>query len=266
MIVAESISYRIRGRTILDAISLTLVPGEFCIVVGPNGAGKSTLLRLLSGESHASAGTVTYAGRDVRSLGAAELALKRGVMPQASSLAFPFTVAEVVRLGLRAGVSGVSRAEAEELPARALAAVDMSAFAARTYQELSGGEKQRVQLARVLCQIWSPVMNGAARALFLDEPTASLDLHHQLATVELARDYARRGGIALAILHDLNLAACYADRMIALDEGRIAANGRPEDVVTDDLLKQVFQFAGRVNTAPAGGAPYVLPHSAVSAA
>lgn len=263
MIVATDIAYRAGQTRILSDISLQLAPGELCVVVGPNGAGKSTLLRVLSGELRPTGGTVAYDGEDAVGLSAAQLAVRRAVLPQASTLAFPFTVTEVVRLGLSAGVSGVGRDEVETLPDRALAAVDMAAFGPRLYQELSGGEKQRIQLARVLCQIWEPVVDGMARTLFLDEPTASLDLHHQLATVELARDYARRGGIALAILHDLNLASCFADRLVVMEKGRVAAFGRPQEVITDDIVGRVFQFSGRVNHAPASSPPFVLPQSAV---
>ena len=263
MISATDIAYSAGSTRILSDIALRLAPGELCVVVGPNGAGKSTLLRVLSGELRPTGGTVDYDGEDAAGLSAAQLAIRRAVLPQASTLAFPFTVTEVVRLGLSAGVSGVARDEVETLPERALAAVDMAAFGARLYQDLSGGEKQRIQLARVLCQIWEPVMDGVARALFLDEPTASLDLHHQLATVELARDYARRGGIALAILHDLNLASCFADKLVVMERGRVAAFGPPQEVITDDIVGRVFQFAGRVNHAPVSSPPFVLPQSAV---
>ena len=185
----------------------------------------------------------------------------RGVLPQATQLAFPFTVREVVRLGLMGGRSGTLAGEAERLPERALARVDLDGFGGRFYQELSGGEQQRVQLARVLCQVWAPVLEGGARYLLLDEPVSSLDIKHQLVIMDIARDYARRGGGVVAILHDLNLTAMYADQVYVMDRGRIAAAGAPQDVLTDHLIFKVFDCALRVGVVPTGGIPFVLPQS-----
>ena len=142
-----------------------------------------------------------------------QAASMRAVLPQATALSFPFTVREIVRLGLIGGRSGALPGEDERLPDRALARVDLDGFAGRFYQELSGGEQQRVQLARVLCQVWAPVLDGRPRYLFLDEPVSSLDIKHQLMIMNIARDFAKRGGGVVAILHDLNLTAMYADRV-----------------------------------------------------
>src|SRR5690606_8947929 len=116
---------------------------------------------------------------------------------------------------------------------QALARVDLAGFAGRLYQELSGGEQQRVQLARVLCQVWTPVLEGQPRYLFLDEPVSSLDIRHQLIIMNIARDFARRGGAVVAILHDLNLTAMFSDRIFVMHRGRLAAGGTPQDVLTD---------------------------------
>ena len=154
-----------------------------------------------------------------------ESAALRAVLPQQTALSFPFTVREIVRLGMLDGRSGVLAGEAERLPDRALARVDLDGFAGRFYQELSGGEQQRVQLARVLCQVWAPVLEGAPRYLFLDEPVSSLDIKHQLIIMDIARDFARRGGGVVAILHDLNLTAMYR-RPRACDASRAACRRR----------------------------------------
>jgi iron complex transport system ATP-binding protein len=171
-------------------------------------------------------------------------------------------VREIVKLGLAGGRAGISSAEAERLPERALAKVDLEGFAGRFYQELSGGEQQRVQLARVLCQVWAPVLDGEARYLFLDEPVSSLDIRHQLIIMDIARDFARRGGGVVAILHDLNLTAMYADSIYVMQRGRLAASGAPQDVLGDNLIEQVFGCRLRVGAVPAGNMPFVLPQSA----
>ncbi|RUZ75530.1 ATP-binding cassette domain-containing protein, partial [Mesorhizobium sp. M7A.F.Ca.US.003.02.2.1] len=169
----------------------------------------------------------------------------------------------VVKLGLVGGRSGALPGEDARLPERALARVDLDGFAGRFYQELSGGEQQRVQLARVLCQVWAPVLDGKPRFLFLDEPVSSLDIKHQLIIMNIARDFARRGGGVVAILHDLNLTAMYAERIFVMHRGRLAAAGSPRDVLSDDLIEKVFDCRLKVGVLPAGNMPFVLPQSAV---
>jgi len=208
-------------------------------------------------------GTVDINGRDLAAMKPVEAATARAVLPQATTLSFPFTVREVVRLGLVGGHSGVLPGENERLPERALARVDLDGFAGRFYQELSGGEQQRVQLARVLCQVWAPVLDGKPRYLFLDEPVSSLDIKHQLIIMNIARDFARRGGGVIAILHDLNLTAMYADRVFVMHRGRLAADGSPQEVLSDDLIEKVFDCRLRVGVLPAANMPFVLPQSAV---
>ena len=196
------------------------------------------------------------AGADIARLSPPELAGMRAVLPQASALAFPFTVHEVVRLGLQSGHSTAPSVEA------ALAAVDLPGFGGRFFQELSGGEQQRVQLARVLAQVWMPVVERRARWLFLDEPVASLDIGHQLTVMRLARDYARRGGGVIAVMHDLNLTAMFADRVVLLHQGRVLGAGPPAEVIRDDLLAAAYGCGLRVGVAPGEG-PFVLPQSAL---
>jgi iron complex transport system ATP-binding protein len=186
------------------------------------------------------------------------------VLPQASTLPFPFTVREVVRLGLTAGRPGTPLAMLERLPDMALAAVDLTGFGARYYGQLSGGEQQRVQLARVLSQVWIPVLDGVPRYLFLDEPVSSLDIKHQLMIMDVARRYADAGGGVIAVLHDLNLAAMYADAILALRDGRVAGFGTPKQVLTNPVIDAVFDCPLRVGATPAAGTPFVLPQSAAA--
>jgi iron complex transport system ATP-binding protein len=255
MLAAENISVAFGRRQVLHGVDLAVAPGAITAVIGPNGSGKTTLVKAISGEV-AHSGSVTLNGADVKSLKPWQVATRRAVLPQATTLSFPFTVREVVALGLVAGGVG----SGADRPEQALARVDLDGFAGRFYQDLSGGEQQRVQMARVLCQLWEPVADGAPRYLLLDEPISSLDIRHQLVIMDIARDFARAGGGVLAILHDLNLAAMYADAVLVMREGRTHAFGPPAAVLADDLLLAVFGCALRVNSPPA--TPFVLPQSA----
>ena len=262
MIEARDVSVDIAGKRIVGGVDFDARPGEVAAIVGPNGSGKTTFLKALSGEL-AYTGQVALNGRDLAAMKPVDIAVHRAVLPQATTLSFPFTVREVVNLGLVGGRSGALSGEDARLPERALARVDLDGFAGRFYQELSGGEQQRVQLARVLCQVWAPVLDGKPRYLFLDEPVSSLDIKHQLIIMNIARDFAKRGGGVVAILHDLNLTAMYADRIFVMHRGRLVATGSPQDVLSDELIEKVFDCGLRVGVLPVGNMPFVLPQSAV---
>ena len=261
MIEARNISVSIGAKRILHGVDFVARPGELTAIVGPNGSGKTTFLKALSGEL-ASSGPITLNGRDLREMKPWQVASLRAVLPQATSLSFPFTVHEIVRLGVVGGRTGALAGEEDRLPERALARVDLEGFAGRFYQELSGGEQQRVQLARVLCQVWAPVLQGEPRWLFLDEPVSSLDIKHQLVIMKIARDFAARGGGVIAILHDLNLTSMFADQVTVMSRGRVADSGSPTDIFTDELIHKVFECRLKVGALPAGNAPFVLPQSA----
>lgn len=257
MLEADRITVSAGARDLLADVSIRVAPGRITAIVGPNGAGKSTLMKALTGEITPRAGGVTLDGVAIRHVPAGRLAQRRAVLPQSSSLAFPFTVHEVVRLG----VGGLRDAGAiRERVAAALARVDLGGFGGRYFQELSGGEQQRVHLARVLCQVWDPVKDGEPRYLFLDEPTASLDLRHQILALDEALRFARGGGGVAAILHDLNLAALYADHLVVISAGRVAAEGPPHRVLTEATLSDVFGVRMRIGTRADGG-PFVMPHA-----
>ena len=263
MIEAQGVSVAIGRKPIVADVAFAAHPREFTAIVGSNGSGKTTLMRAISGDLPYE-GSVTINGAEVSALKPWQAATMRAVLPQATALSFPFTVREIVRLGLVGGRSGVLPGEDMRLPDRALARVDLEGFAGRFYQELSGGEQQRVQLARVLCQVWTPVLEGRPRFLLLDEPVSSLDIRHQLLIMNIARDFARRGGGVVAILHDLNLTAMYADRIHVMHRGKLAAAGTAADVLTDELIERVFECKLKVGTTPLDGTPYVLPHSTVA--
>ena len=261
MLIAKDIRVSLGKSPILHGISAEARPGEVTVIVGPNGSGKTTLLRALTGDV-GFAGQVSLNGRDCAYLRPWELAAVRGVLPQASALAFPFTVAEVVRLGLTAA----PHAGRADLVPRALAAVDMAGFAPRLYQELSGGQQARVQLARVLVQVWNPVVDGVPCWLFLDEPVASLDIAHQLGVVRLMRDFAGRGGGVVTVLHDLNLTAMAADRVWLMDQGQLTGQGPMSEVLTDAALERAYGCPLRVGRLPPAGCWFSLPQAAGAAA
>lgn len=258
MIEARNVSVSIGRHRIVEDLDFSARAGEVTAIVGPNGSGKTTFLKALCKDLPYS-GSITINGRDLATLKPYETATMRAVLPQASVLTFPFTVLEVVRMGLVAGVSGAGRRAEAVLPAEALARVDLAGFGGRMYQSLSGGEQQRVQLARVLCQVWEPVLDGTPRFLFLDEPVSSLDIKHQLVIMDIARAFARAGGGVIAILHDLNLAALYADRVLAMRDGRASAFGAPADVLDTALVRDVFGCDLRAIDLPTGGRLFALP-------
>lgn len=254
-LAARNIHARIGRTEILHGIDFVAHPGRVTAIVGPNGSGKSTLLRAITDEVDFT-GTVTLNGQNTATQKPWALAAQRAVLPQTATLAFPFTVIEVVRMGLLAGTAG----QRADIPERALTAVGLQGYAGRFYQELSGGEQQRTQLARVMCQVWEPVAEGQPRWLLLDEPVASLDIGHQLLVMRLLSDYAARGGGVVAVMHDLNLSAMFAGHMALVLDGTILTYGPPNAVIRDDVLSQAYGCKVRTNTAPQPGQSFVLPH------
>jgi iron complex transport system ATP-binding protein len=254
---ASGLVVRRGPRAILDEVSVSLAPGRVTAVIGPNGAGKSTLLRILSGELAPDAGAIAFEGRPLSAWPVAELARHRAVLPQESDLRFPFRVEEVVRLGRIPHPGGGDSGADHVLALAALGRVGLAAFADRLYPTLSGGEKQRVHLARALVQLQpaAGAIPPPGRALLLDEPTASLDLAHQHQVLRLARELALGEGVAvLAILHDLNLVLAYADDLVALHHGRVAAAGPVQSTLTPGLVRDVFGVSARLVDLP--GSPH----------
>jgi iron complex transport system ATP-binding protein len=259
MLEARGATFEVNGRRLVEAIDLALSPGRIVALVGPNGAGKSTLLRLFAGELAPTSGSVAIDGREVKHVLPAELARRRAVVPQSTALSFPFTVLEVVLLGATVPGFAVNAPHAEGAARSAIETVGLAGFEDRMFTQLSGGERQRVHIARALCQlVTASRRRGESSALLLDEPTASLDLAHQRIVFAEARRQADAGRIVLAILHDLNLAAAYADEIVVMGRGRVAAAGQPRDVLRDDLLSAVYNCPVRTNAAPSNGAPFVL--------
>lgn len=244
--------YRNATRPAVGGVSLSVNAGELVCVTGPNGSGKSTLLRGMLGMLRPERGAATIDGKDVSQWEPAELAAVVGVVPQREEITFPLRVRETVMLGryARLGPLGAVRQEDRAAVERALSRCDVAQFAERGVDQLSGGEWQRVRVARALA--------GEPRALVLDEPTTSLDVRHEMEMFELVRELADQGLAALVITHGLNLAARFADRILLLTEGHTAALGTPADVLIEPILSQVFQWPVAVATTP-DGAPQVIP-------
>ncbi|UNO42392.1 heme ABC transporter ATP-binding protein [Streptomyces sp. MST-110588] len=255
---AAGLEVRLGDRTVLDGVELEVRTGEVLALVGPNGAGKSTLLAALAADLPAAAGEVRLDGRPVTDWRAPELARRRAVLPQSAAFSFPFTVEEVVRMG-RAPWAGTGRAAQDDRAvAAAMAATEVDGFARRPLPALSGGERARVALARVLAQ--------QVPLLLLDEPTAALDLRHQELVLRVCRERAAAGDAVVIVLHDLGLAAAYADRVAVLHDGRPAALGPPAEVFGEKLLTRVYRQPVEVVGHPRTGVPLVLPvrHSLVT--
>ena len=260
MIETRNLAVQLGGKTILQNVNIRAKAGEVTAIVGPNGSGKTTLIRALSGD-------LPYTGQALLDNAAFnsykpwQMAERRAVLPQASALSFPFTVREIVNLGLTGGRSGLTPEQEKHLPDQALELVDLSGFGGRYYQELSGGEQQRAQLARVLCQVWKPVLDDKPRYLLLDEPVSSLDIRHQIIVMDIARNFAAKGGGVITILHDLNLTALYADHVVMVHNGVIDASGTITETFTNERLLRVYECPLQVGVAPPAGQPFILPHS-----
>ena len=252
---ARELHYRTGGRVLLDGVSLSIEPGEVHALLGPNGAGKTTLRRLRAGEQRPTSGVIELNARALAAMGARELARQRAVLPQVHGLSFAFTGAQVVALG-RLPCPRHSTEHEARIVREALDLAGVAELAGRSYPTLSGGERARVQFARVIAQVWDPLPDEAARFLLLDEPTASLDLAHQHDCLRAVSELARRGLGVLLILHDPNLALRYASRVTLLRDGRMLASGAPQDVITADALEQLYGVPVRLVRAN-GGLPVV---------
>jgi iron complex transport system ATP-binding protein len=248
-IVASDISVSIDGKLVLDSISIHVAPGELIALVGPNGAGKSTLLSVLSGDIRPTAGSVKIDDREIGSYKAIELARMRSVLIQENQMSFPFTVGQVVIMG-RSPWARTPAFEGDEIAvAEAMVEMDVDQLVTRRFTALSGGEKARVSLARVLAQRTPTVL--------LDEPTASLDLSHQEDVMRSVQALAAAGRAVLVVVHDLTLAAAYADRIALLSAGRLVSSGTPAEVLTVDRVAKVYGL--EVDVSMKNGRPIVQP-------
>ena len=258
MLEGRNIHVVVDGSDLLEDVSIHVRPGEVVAVLGPNGAGKSTLLKVLCGDLSPTKGTVSMEGRLLASWDKKASAQVRAVLPQQSSLSFPFRVLEVALMGRSPHRRGSETQRDYAIARAALQEAGVDHLAGRLYPTLSGGEGQRVHLGRVLAQIWEAVAQ-MPRYLLLDEPTSSLDLAHQHQILSAARAFAERQVGVLVVLHDLNLAAQYADRVLLLKAGRAVATGPPEQVLQVCIIESVYEIPVTVIPHPHNSCPLVVP-------
>ena len=243
------------GPTLLEDISLELDTGEILGIIGPNGAGKTSLLQTLSGDYAAINGCVKFLGKDIASWHGLSRAQSMAVLPQLSLLNFPYTVEEVILLGRTPHSSGANADQ--EILNEVMRATDTERLQHRIYTQLSGGEKQRVQLARVFSQVW-PDTRNEPRLLLLDEPTAALDLAHQQLMMNTLRKLAQRNCAIVIVAHDFNLIAGLADKISALKQGCQIAYGSASEVLTKEMFAQVFEVDVTISAHPDTARPLVI--------
>ena len=251
----QNINLTLGEKSILNDISLNIEKGQVTTLLGGNGAGKSSLLKIFSGEMEASnkkSSDIYYFNKHKESWYRNDLAKHLAMLPQQSSLTFSFTVEEVVELGLLP--LSLSREQSKVAVNKVLNKVDAMHLKSRLYPLLSGGEKQRVHLARVLIQLSDA---GNQSILMLDEPTSALDLSHQHNTLRIARDIANKGAAVIIVLHDLNLASQYSDRILLLNKGRIQADGTPWEVLTELNIATVYDHKVNVLKHPTNNYPVI---------
>lgn len=257
MLSTSGIFYSIGKKLILSDISVQFLPGEFNMILGPNGSGKSSFLKIFSGETSHFKGTVTYGDKDIRKIKKEELAKSRAVMSQQPELSFPLMADEVVMMGRYPHFSFNPNKNDQVICDAVMERMNLQAFKERNYLTLSGGEKQRVQYARVLAQIWEKPANGH-RYLFLDEPLTSLDINYQQEFLQIAREMTREDTVLVAVMHDINLAVQYADKLFFLKEGELVAHGKPTEIISEALIEKVFDIKTTIINNPVTNNPLII--------
>ncbi len=257
MLKTENIHYSIGAKKILNNISVEFLPGEFNMILGPNGSGKSTFLKIFSGEINKYEGSVFYADKKIAHLKKEVLAKQRAVMSQQPELSFPLMVEEVVMMGRYPHFTFNPNKKDIDIVEQVMIRMNLISFKERNYLTLSGGEKQRVQYARVLAQIWEKPEEGF-RYLFLDEPLNSLDINYQQEFLQIAREFTKGDTVLVAVMHDINLAVQYADKLFFFKEGGLMAHGKPIDILTTELIKNVFDVKATLINNPVTNNPLVI--------
>lgn len=264
IIQARDLVVELGAATVVDGVDVDLTPGRVLAILGPNGAGKSTLLEVLGGGIAPTAGTVRLDGRSLSHVAPRERARSVSFLRQSQRLPFSMTALDTVLLGRAPHFDGVERPEDVDIAAEALAATDTLHLASRRLRTLSGGERQRVHLARVLAQLWgdeapSRAAECAGRVLLLDEPTAGLDLGHAQQLLGVCREQAARGVAVALVVHDLNQATRFADRVLVLSGGVVRAAGHPHDCLDAAIVASVFGAEVRTLRDPVDDTPFFVP-------
>ncbi len=241
MLTASNITFRVGNKPLISDISVSFACSKLHLIIGPNGAGKSTLVKVLARLLRPQTGKIEYEGVDVSTASEADLAKRRAVLSQAVEVAFPLSVREVVMMGRYPHFGGRPGLADEQVVDEVMQHFDVTEFSDRDYQTLSGGERQRVNFARVLAQLWG---DGSAecRYLFLDEPLTFLDIRHQIDFLKKIRTFTNAPDVVtVGVVHDLNLAARFADQIVLLNEGRLVATGTPTEILTAPRIQEVFK-------------------------
>ena len=243
MLTASNVTFRVGNKPLISGVSVSFAPGKLHLIIGPNGAGKSTLVKVLARLLRPQTGRVEYEGHDVSGASEAELAKRRAVLSQAVEVAFPLSVREVVMMGRYPHFGGRPGPTDEKIVDEVMQHFDVTEFSERDYQTLSGGERQRVNFARVLAQLWTGDQSHSRsyRYLFLDEPLTFLDIRHQIDFLKKIRRFTDAPDVVtVGVVHDLNLAARFADQVVLLNDGKVVANGTPVEVLTAERIETVF--------------------------
>lgn len=244
MLTATNLTFRVGNKALVSDVSLSFPPGKLHLIIGPNGAGKSTLIKVLSRLLRPQVGMVSYDGVDVSKTSESELATRRAVLSQAVEVAFPLTAREVVMMGRYPHFGSSPGPADQKIVDEVMVQFDVTEFGDRNYQTLSGGERQRVNFARVLAQLsldTSSAENSQSRYLFLDEPLTFLDIRHQIEFMKKIKELAAAPDVVIVgVVHDLNLAARFADHIVVLNQAQLVANGTPAEVLTAERIQNVF--------------------------
>jgi len=255
MIEVSKVHFGVKSRSLVQDINFRARPGEFWAIVGANGAGKSTLMKLLSKEHSPTSGTISLHGKNLQKYKLKELAQLRAVLAQQNSITLSFTVEEIVMMGRYPFYDSKPSSRDISIVDHCLQKVGIAAFKNRLFPTLSGGEQQRVQLARTLAQVWE-VKDGF---ILLDEPTTGMDLLHQYETFRLAREMTTKGYGVIAVVHDLNLALQYADQVLMLKGGSAFSTGPPEQVLTENNIRAAFGLSVRIIQPDSTQFPIIVP-------
>jgi iron complex transport system ATP-binding protein len=257
MLRTENISFSVGKKQILRNVSASFLPGEFNMILGPNGSGKSSFLKIFSGEINRFQGTVLYEDKKIKELRKEELAKKRAVMSQQADLGFPLLVEEVVMMGRYPHFTFNPNKKDITICSEVIERMNLVEFKERNYLTLSGGEKQRVQYARVLAQVWEKPTDSY-RYLFLDEPLNSLDISYQHEFLQVAVELIKDHTVLIAVMHDINLAAHYADNLFFFKEGELVVHGKPKDILSAAMIEKVFNIKTTLIENPVTGKPLII--------
>lgn len=256
MLRAKDISFSIGKKTLLQETTVDFAPGQFHVIMGSNGAGKSTLLKLLAGDHQPSSGKIWLEGRTLQQYSKRELAQKRAVLSQHYDITFPITAGEMVMMGRYPYFDTHPRHPDIRIWKESMRLMEVEGFAERDYNTLSGGEAQKVQMSRVLAQIWPE--GEKARVLFLDEPVSHLDVKYQYQLLHTAKTLCReKHTTVIAILHDIHLTLSFADRILFMKQGKIVQELKQAEEITSDIIDEVFDVASKI-VYPEGDGPLVI--------